>query len=304
MSFTEPFTHEFMQRALLGCALIGFTNGFLGAFVVLRRMSLMADALSHSLLPGLALGVVLFGLTPGSLFFGALAAALLVAMGAGLIARSSRVKEEVALAIVYPVAFSSGILLLHFAPSRVSLFHYLFGNVLGMSDGDLWVAYVIALLTLPVLVILQRPLLLMLFEPHVARAQGVRVPLLSYLLIGFVVVAMISAVQAVGTVLALGMLIAPAATIYLLSDRYEWLFWGGGLLGAIGSCVGLLASYWLNLPSGPCITLLLGACFALAYLLGPRYGLLPRVWRRKRHFHQESLQRWDSSGGAPHDHGP
>jgi manganese transport system permease protein len=294
---TEPFSHEFMQRALLGCALIGFTNGFLGAFVLLRRMALMADALSHSLLPGLAVGVLLFGLTPLSLFFGALAAALFVALGAGLIARSSRIKEDVALGILYTVAFSLGIVLLSYAPTRVSLQHYLFGNILGLSDTDLWISYTIALISLPLLVYLQRPLLLLLFEPNVARSQGVPVGPMVYLLVGLVVLAMISALQAVGVVLALGLLVAPAATVYLFSDRYEWLFWGGGLVGMLGACFGLLLSYWLNLPTGPCITLLLGAVFALAYLLSPRYGLLPRLWRRKRHFHEESLERW-------HEHPP
>jgi len=90
----------------------------------------------------------------------------------------------------------------------------------------------------------------------------------------------------------MGLLIAPAATVYLLSDRFEWLFWGGGLLGAFGSCAGLLLSYWFGLPSGPCIALLLGLIFGVAYLFGPRYGVLPRLWRRKRHFHTESLERW------------
>ena len=203
-AFTEPFSHEFMQRALLGCALIGFTNGFLGAFVLLRRMALMADALSHSLLPGLAVGVLLFGLTPFSLFFGALAAALFVALGAGLISRSSRIKEDVALGILYTVAFSLGIVLLSYAPTRVSLQHYLFGNILGLSDTDLWISYAIALVSLPLLVVLQRPLLLLLFEPNVARSQGVPVGPMIYLLVGLVVLAMISALQAVGVVLALG----------------------------------------------------------------------------------------------------
>ena len=110
--------------------------------------------------------------------------------------------------------------------------------------------------------------------------------------VGLVVLAMISALQAVGVVLALGLLVAPAATVYLFSDRYEWLFWGGGIVGMFGACFGLLLSYWLNLPSGPCITLLLGLIFAGAYLFSPRYGLLPRLLRRKRHFHEESLERW------------
>src|SRR6478735_1014875 len=116
----EPFHNVFMQRAFLACALIGFANGFLGAFVVLRRLALMADSLSHSLLPGLAVGVILFGLVPSALFFGALFAALFVALGAQLIARGSRIKEDTALGILYTVAFSLGVVLLAFVPVRVS----------------------------------------------------------------------------------------------------------------------------------------------------------------------------------------
>src|SRR5215218_5997011 len=133
---TEPFSHDFMLRALVACALIGFSNGFLGTFVVLRRLALMADSLSHSLLPGLVIGMIFFGLAPTGLFFGALSAALFVALGAQLLARGSRIKEDTALGILYTIAFSVGIVLLSVAKPRVSLMHYLFGNVLGVSNED------------------------------------------------------------------------------------------------------------------------------------------------------------------------
>src|SRR6188768_1362529 len=110
----DPFHDIFMQRSFVACALIGFTNGFLGTFVVLRRLALMADSLSHSLLPGLVIGLIFFGLAPGGLFVGALCAALLVALGAQLLARGSRIKEDTALGILYSVAFSLGIVLLRF----------------------------------------------------------------------------------------------------------------------------------------------------------------------------------------------
>jgi manganese transport system permease protein len=293
---TEPFQHDFMQRALLGCALIGFTNGFLGAFIVLRRLALMADALSHSLLPGLAIGVIVFGLAPAGLFFGALVAALFVALGAQLIARSSRVKEDTSLAILYTVAFSLGIVLLSCVKVRVSLTHYLFGNILGLSNSDLWITYAISLVAVPVLVALQRPLLLTLFDPSVAVTHGVKVGALNYLLLSLLVLAMISSLQAVGVILALGLLIAPAATVYLLSDSYAAMFWGGGVLGSCGSCAGLLLSYWLNLPSGACIVLVLGFVFCAAFLFSPKYGVLAKFFRR-RHLHEESLARWRTRDG-------
>jgi ABC-type Mn2+/Zn2+ transport system permease subunit len=298
---SEPFHHEFMRRVFVGGALIGFTNGFLGAFVVLRRLALMADSLSHSLLPGLALGFMLFGFAPAGLFFGALVAALFVALGAQLLARSSRLKEDTALGILYTVAFSLGVVLITFVKVRVSLMHYLFGNILGLSNTDLWTAYGISLVVVPLLVALQRPLLVTLFDPTVAITQGIRVNALNFVLMICLVLTMIASLQAVGVILLLGLLIAPAATIYLLCDSYPAMLWGGGFLGMFGSCAGLLLSYWLDLPSGACIVLVLGAVFFAAYVFSPRYGLLRRFFH-PRHFHEESLARWEHEGHEPHEH--
>jgi len=298
----EPFRHEFMQRALFGCALIGFTNGCLSTFIVLRRLALMADAMAHSLLPGLAVAILLFGLAPAGLFVGALVAALLVAAGTQLIARSSRVKEDTALGLLFACAFSLGIVLLSVAPVRVEVSHYLFGNILGLANSDLWIIYAISLFVLPALIALERPLFLMMFEPGIAASQGIRVGALNYFLIGALVLSMISSLQAVGVILALGMLIAPAATVYLFSDSFTTLFWGGGLLGMATSCAGLMASYWLNLPSGACIVLLMGIVFLVALLASPRYGILAR-WFRQRHLHEASLARWKESA-PPADRAP
>ena len=297
---TEPFTHDFMQRALVGGALIGFANGFLGGFVVLRRLALMADALSHSMLPGLALGVMWAGgLTLSALFTGGLVAALFVALGALLISRSSRLKEDTALAILYTVAVSLGLVLLTVVKARVSLNHYLFGNILGLSNADLWLAYGVTLTAIPLLAALQRPYLLLLFEPSVARSQGVPAGLLNLLLVVLLVVTMVASVQAVGVILMLGLLIAPAATIYLLCDSFPAMLWGGGLIGAIGSVAGLVVSYHVsNLPSGAAIVLTLGAIFLVAWIFSPRYGVLRR-FRRARHFHEESLARWPEHDEHP-----
>ena len=173
-TLTEPFSYAFMQRALLSCALIGFTNGFLGTFVILRRQALLTDALSHSLLPGLAVAAILVGLSPGGLLFGGLLAALLVALGGQLIARNSRLKDETAVAALYIIAFAFGILLLRYARAKVDLVHFLFGNILGVADGDLLISYGAALLTFGILVPFQRPVLLTLFDTSVARATGIR----------------------------------------------------------------------------------------------------------------------------------
>jgi len=299
---TEPFHHEFMRRVIVGGALVGFTNGFLGAFVVLRRLALMADSLSHSLLPGLALGVMIAGgLVPSALFIGGLVAALIVALGAQLLARSSRLKEDTALGALYTVAFSLGIVLIAFVKVRVDLLHYLFGNILGLSNSDLWLIYAISLVVVPLLAALQRPLLLTLFDPTVAASQGVAVNALSFVLMVCLVLTMIASLQAIGVIMLLGLLIIPAATVYLLCDSYPAMLWGGGAIGTFGSCTGLLLSYRLNLPSGACIVLVLGVIILLAYLFSPRYGLIRRL-RRARHFHDESLARWPE--GSPEHEAP
>lgn len=297
--FRELWSHEFMRRALVGGALIGFTNGFLGTFIVLRRMSLMADALSHSMLPGLAIGLMLFGLSPGGLFLGGIAAAFFVALGATLLARGSRLKEDASLAILYTVAFSVGVVILQkLPPSRVDLKHFLFGDILRLANSDLWIAYSVALVVVPGFVLLQRPLMLTLFDPSVARSQGVKVNAFQVLLVAASVLTMISSAQAVGVILMLGLLVTPAATLYLLTDNFGKMLWGGGVLGCLGSIAGLILSYRFDISSGAAIVLVLGICFLLVWVLGPRYGLISRL-RKSRHFHEESLSRWEhgKSGG-------
>jgi len=287
----EPFRYEFMQRALVACVLIGFTNGFLGSFVVLRRLALMADALSHSLLPGLAIAAIFVGLSPIGLLFGGLLAAIFVALGGHLIAASSRIKEETAIAALYIIAFAVGIAIIKYSGVRVSLDHFLFGNILGVGDADLWTTYAISCIALLSLVVLQRPLLLTLFESAVAKTQGIRVDALLGLLIVLIVLTMVSSLQAVGVLLSLGLLILPAATMYLLTDSYAVMSWGGAIIGTVGAVTGLLISFYANIPSGPAIVLVLGIFLIVAYLFSPKYGIVAKRFRR-RHLHDESLERW------------
>ena len=283
-----------MRRALVGGALIGFTNGFLGAFIVLRRMSLMADALSHSMLPGLAIGLMVCGgLNAAGLFIGGLTAAFFVALGAMLLARASRLKEDTSLAILYTFAFSVGAVLLQFTPSPVDLKHYLFGNVLGLGNADLWIAYGVALAVVPGLLLIERPLVLTMFDPAVARSQGVNVGAVQLTLVIASVLTMISSAQAIGVILMLGLLVTPAATMDLLTDHFPRMMWGGAVLGLIGAVAGLLLSYRVDgLPSGAAIVIILFGIFVTALICSPRYGLLARL-RKRRHFHEESLRRWE-----------
>jgi len=295
----EPFSYSFMQRALLSCTLIGFTNGFLGTFIILRRQALLADALSHSLLPGLAVAAMFVGLSPGGLLLGGLVAALLVALGGQLMARNSRLKDETAVASLYIIAFALGIVLIRFARVKVDLTHFLFGNILGVGNGDLWIAYGAAFLTLTSLVLFQRPLMLVLFDAAVARASGIKVNWIETGLLALTVLGLVASLQAVGVLLSLGLLILPAATAYLLTDSFNRMLWCGALLGTISALGGLFLSFFANIPSGPCIILLMAVFLAAAYFFSPRYGLFPRLIKG-RHFHEESLERWEGHEG--HDH--
>ena len=296
---TEPLSYGFMQRALLSCSLIGFANGFLGTFIILRRQALLADALSHSLLPGLAIAAMLVGLSPVGLLLGGLLAALLVALGAQVMARNSRLKDETAVACLYIVAFAAGIVLIRFAKVKVDLTHFLFGNILGVGDGDLWIAYASACFTLVMLLVLQRPLLMTLFDDSVARSMGIRTGRLQALLLALTVLDLVASLQAVGVLLSLGLLILPAATAYLLTDSFSRMLWGGSFLGLFSAVGGLFISFRTDVASGPCIVLLLAFLFGAAFLFSPKHGLLRRILKG-RHFHKESLDRWEGHHG--HDH--
>jgi len=271
----------FFQRALLAAVLIGFTNGYFSGFVVLKRTALSVSALSHTMLPGIAIAILLTGaLTQLNAFIGALLAALLVGLGSVVVSRNSRVAQGTALAILYTTAFALGVAVLRFLATSAQLEEWLFGDIMSVSDGDLWMAFAIACLVLLSSTIFFRPLLLTLFEPNIAAAQGVPVRSMHYLFFGLLILALVASLQAVGCVLSVGLLVAPAATVSLLTNRTDLLFWGGGAIGALGSVAALFLSWYTNLSAGPCIVLVLGSLFLLAFLLSPRYGLITRLPRR------------------------
>ena len=274
----DPFHDPFFQRALLAGLLIGFTNGFFSGFVVVRRSALSVSALSHTMLPGIALGILITGtLTQVNAFIGALTAALFVGLGSVVVSRTSRVAQGTALAILYTTAFALGVAVLKYLHNYGDLEHWLFGDIRLVSSSDLWLAFGIGSIILLGSNIFFRPLLLTLFESDVAAAQGVPVRAMSYLLFGMLILALVTSLQAVGCVLSVGLLVAPAATLSLLTNRTPLLFWGGGLVGALGSVFALLLAYWTDIPAGPAIVIVLGTLFLLAFLLSPKYGLLPRI---------------------------
>lgn len=280
-SLLSAFGEPHLQRALLLCVLAGFTNGYVSAFIVLRKSALMVGSLSHSLLPGIAAAILVAGLTPQSAFLGALIAGLIVGLGSVLISRASRLGHETAMAVIFTSAFAGGIILMNYVPQQIELEHYLFGNILYASDSDLRTVFWVSALALVVLTALRRPMTVMLFEPTTASTLGIPVRALNYVLFGIVIVVLISTLQAVGCILALGLLVTPAATVYLLSDSPSALFWGGGLVGMGGAVAGLVLSHLLGVGTGSAIVLVLGILFVVALIFGPRYGWIARIRTRQ-----------------------
>lgn len=275
LSTLDLLSNPFYQRALAAALLIGFANGFFSGFVVLRRNALSVSALSHTMLPGITLGILMTGaLTQVSGFLGALFAALMVGLGSVAISRGNRVAHGTALAVIYTSAFAAGVAILPHLNTRQELEHWLFGDIMAVGNADLWVAFGIGAVTLLVANLLMRPLLLTMFEPNVAAAQGVPVRAMQYLLFALLVLSLVASLQAVGCVLSVGMLVAPGATVSLMTDRTSALFWGGGIIGAAGAVAGVLLSSSLGLSPGPLIVMLLGVLFLAAWIFSPRYGVI------------------------------
>lgn len=269
----QVFGFGFSQRALLAASMIGFVNGYLGAYIVLKRSSLFAGGLTHTLFPGIALGAIIAGLNPVSALIGAIIMALVAGVGATGIATVSRVDRDTALAIIYTAAFGAGLLALERLGLYVNIENYLFGNILGVTRTDLWFTYLTGGLTVSLLILFQRPLLLYVFSPSTAAAQGIPVRVMGYGLAILLVVNMVLSLQAVGTVLTLGLLVAPATILYLFSNSVRVILWGGGLLGSSIAFASVVLSVLWDVQTGPAIVVILGILFLLAFLFSPTYGL-------------------------------
>jgi ABC-type Mn2+/Zn2+ transport system permease subunit len=275
-TFADFISEAPAKRALLACAMIGFSNGFASAFVVLRKSALKVGTLSHGLLPGIALAVLFFGLSQWSALAGAVFAAMFIGLGSLFVARTSRLDQDTALGILYTAGFAAGYIVLTRLNIRQKLDEWLFGSIVGMADSDLWIAFGISVLAVLMLTAMQRPLLIFLFEPNVAASLGVPVRFLNYATFGIVILVLISSLQAVGCILSVGLLVAPAATVYLFSNSARALFLGGGIIGMLGSVAAFFLSYPLGWHISSTIVLVLGVIFALAYISSPRYGLFSK----------------------------
>jgi len=270
---TEPFTLEFMQRALAASLIVGVVCSVLGCFVVLRAMAFLGDALAHAILPGVAVAY----LVGANLLAGALVAALLVAAFIGLFSRRGAVKEDTAIGILFAAALALGVVLISTVRSYATdLTHILFGNVLGVSAGDLWLTGVLAVGVLATVLLLYKELLLASFDPVLAHTLGRRPELLRYVMLILLALTVVVSLQTVGVGLVAAMLVTPAATAYLLTRRLARMMAVAAAIGAACSVAGLYLSYYLNVASGAAVVLVATALFLVAFIAAPRRGLISR----------------------------
>jgi manganese/iron transport system permease protein len=284
--FFEPLQYSFMQRSLAVAIMVGIICSVVGSYLMVQRLALLGDAISHSVLPGLA---VAFWLGV-NIFVGAFIAGVVSTVLIAWIPRRSPIKEDAAMGIVFSAFFALGITLITTIQkdTKIDLNHFLFGNVLGVTPTEVRDTAIIAGLVLLTVVLLYKELLFYSFDPLGAKASGLPTDWLNSGLMVLIALTVVASMKVVGVILVLSLLIAPGATAYLLVPQLHQVMVLGALIGVFSSVSGMYLSYYLNLPSGPAIVLVVSILFGLAFLLSPRYGVLttpgtPRggsLWQR------------------------
>ncbi len=276
MSLWEPLTYDFMIRALATTVVAAVVCALLSCWVVLVGWSLIGDAVSHAVLPGVVLAYILglpFAL--GAVVFGFLAVLLI-----GVVRDGRRVKEDAAIGIVFTSLFALGLVMLSLTPSQTDLNHIIFGNILGISDADLVQIGVLVAVVLVAVLVKHRDLTLYAFDPTHAHAIGLSPRRLGALLLGLLAITTVVALQVVGVILVVAMLIIPGATARLLTERFSRMLLIAPLGSAACSAAGIYLSYWIDASPGGIVVLLQGLVFALVYLGSPRHGLVRRLLTR------------------------
>src|SRR6516165_83648 len=269
-----PFAEfGFMRRALVGCLALALGGGPIGTLLVIRRMSLMGDALSHAVLPGAALGFLFGGLSLPAMSPGGVCAGLAVALLSGLVTRLTPLREDASFAGFYLISLALGVLLVSTHGSNVDLFHLLFGSILAVDDMALILIGGIATSSLLLLAVIYRPLVVECFDPGFLRAVDGRGGIVHTLFLALVVLNLVAGFQALGTLMAVGLMMLPAAAARFWARELWSLSAASTALALASGFFGLLLSYHLDLPSGPAIVLVAGLAYLVSVLFGPRDSL-------------------------------
>ena len=272
----EPLQFGFMQRGLLAAVLVAAVCGILGSFVVLKGLAFIGDALAHASFGGVALAFVL----GANIYLGAFVFALATAFGIGAVSRRGRVSFDTAIGVLFSGTFALGILII----SRVDryttdLFAYLFGDVLSITEGDLWTIAALGLVVLALVAAFYRQLLFAAFDPTVAAASGIPARFLEYLLLALLGVTIVTAIQAVGIIMVVALLVTPSATAYLFASRFHHMILASVAVGSFSALLGIYLSYYLDLASGAAIILVATALFFVTLALTGRARKLSDISR-------------------------
>ncbi|HLR24398.1 MAG TPA: metal ABC transporter permease [Fodinibius sp.] len=277
--FQDLMQYEFLRLALFTSVMVGIICGVIGSFIILRGLSLMGDAISHAVLPGVAISYML-GI---NYFYGAAVSGILSAVGIGMISQNSRVKSDASIGIVFSAALALGVILITKARSAQDLTNILFGNVLSVQSSDMWVTLGIGLLILAVVILFYKELLISSFDPIMSAAYGLNTKAIHYLIMILLTLVTVSSLKTVGVILVVSMLIAPASAAYLLTNHFGTMIFISAGLGALASVLGVYISFQHNLPTGPVIALSVTFLFILAFLFAPNQGLMWRSIKKRNH---------------------
>ncbi|MDQ6869684.1 MAG: metal ABC transporter permease [Pseudomonadota bacterium] len=278
-----PFAEfAFMRRALAGSIALAIAGPPLGVFLILRRMALTGDAMAHAILPGAALGYLAAGLSLGPMTIGGLAAGLIVAVGSGVVARTTILREDASLAAFYLISLALGVTIVSLRGSNIDLLHVLFGSVLALDDATLILLAAIASVTLAALAALYRPLVLETVDASFLASVSKSGGPVQIIFLALVVLNLVGGFHALGTLLAVGMMMLPAASARLITQDMTAMIGVAAAQGILAGYAGLIVSFHAGLPSGPLIILMAGLLYLLALVSGPAGGLL-RHFKPGRH---------------------
>ncbi|MGH6834363.1 MAG: metal ABC transporter permease [Methylocella sp.] len=273
-----PFAEfAFMRRALAGSVALAIAGPPLGVFLILRRMALTGDAMAHAILPGAALGYLAAGLALGPMTIGGLAAGLIVAVGSGVVARTTILREDASLAAFYLISLALGVTIVSLRGSNIDLLHLLFGSVLALDDATLILLAAIASVTLAALAALYRPLVLETVDASFLASVSKSGGPVQIIFLALVVLNLVGGFHALGTLLAVGMMMLPAASARLITQDMTAMIGIAAAQGILAGYAGLIISFHAGLPSGPLIILMAGLLYLLALVFGPAGGLLRRL---------------------------
>ena len=267
---------HFLQNALITALVVGIVGGAVGCFIILRGMSLMGDAISHAVLPGVAISFILgINFFIGAIVFGLLASTIIT-----YIKSNSIIKSDTAIGITFSSFLALGIILIGIANSSTDLFHILFGNILAVQDLDMWITIAVALLVLTTITIFFRPLLLTSFDPILAKSIGVKFTFYHYLLMVILTLVAVTAMQSVGTILIVALLITPAATAYLYANSLKTMILLSSGFGALASVLGLFIGYSFNIAAGSSIVLTSALLFLISFFIVPKQSGMNKTYQQ------------------------